>query len=176
MRRDSAVRRLAAVAEDCQRVSGPQDGKAPVLTAAYAFTDPVDGAAELPVVQVAFVLNLPAEELTWCAEPGRHRVQRVQPGRPARPRRRCRGAHPLAAPAAKSPYVKPGARTLLARASTRRKKPPRRSVSPARRPVPGAVGERCLTGGLTYSTSRCRQLAAICAEAAIGRMSPCYAG
>jgi putative transposase len=26
----------------------------------------VDGAAELPAVQVAFVFNLPAEELTWC--------------------------------------------------------------------------------------------------------------
>jgi hypothetical protein len=73
VRRDSAVRRLAAIAEDCQRVSGLQDGKAPVLTAAYAFAGLVDGAAELPVVQVAFVLNLPAEELTWCAEPGRHR-------------------------------------------------------------------------------------------------------
>ena len=70
VRRDTAVRRLAAIAGNCQRASGLQDDGEPVLAAAYAFGDLLDGAAELAVVQVSFVLNLPANELTWCAEPG----------------------------------------------------------------------------------------------------------
>lgn len=70
VRRDTAVRRLATIAGNCQRASGLWDDGEPVLVAAYAFGDLLDGAAELAVVQVAFVLNLPADELTWCAEPG----------------------------------------------------------------------------------------------------------
>lgn len=71
MRRDTAVRRLTTIAEDCQRIRGlwEDEDEQPFLTAAYAFGDLVDGAAEVEYVQVAFVLNLPAEELAWGAEP-----------------------------------------------------------------------------------------------------------
>jgi hypothetical protein len=46
----------------------PRGGK-PFLIAAYAFGAVLDSRADLPVVQMAFVLTLPAEELTWCAQP-----------------------------------------------------------------------------------------------------------
>jgi hypothetical protein len=68
VRRDTAVRRLGMIAQRCQQVSGLWDGE-PVLAGAYAFGDVLDGGTEVPVVQVAFVLYLPAEELTWCAQP-----------------------------------------------------------------------------------------------------------
>lgn len=40
-----------------------------MLVGAYAFGAVLEARAEVPVVQVAFVLNLPADELTWCARP-----------------------------------------------------------------------------------------------------------
>jgi hypothetical protein len=69
MRRVTAVRRLAAIAAECQRLSELWHDDRSALVAAYAFGDLIDGAPEVDVVQVAFVLNLPADELTWGAEP-----------------------------------------------------------------------------------------------------------
>ncbi|SCE83962.1 hypothetical protein GA0074695_1517 [Micromonospora viridifaciens] len=40
-----------------------------VLVGAYAFGAVLEPHAAVPVVQMAFVLNLPADELTWCAQP-----------------------------------------------------------------------------------------------------------
>jgi hypothetical protein len=42
----------------------------PFLVGAYAFGDILEQpGADIPAVRMAFVLNLPADELTWCAEP-----------------------------------------------------------------------------------------------------------
>lgn len=68
MRHETAVRRLRSVAARCQRASGLWDEE-PFLIAAYAFGAVLDSRADLPVVRMAFVLTLPAEELTWCAQP-----------------------------------------------------------------------------------------------------------
>jgi hypothetical protein len=65
MRRDTAVRRLRLIAERCGQVGRMR----PVLCSAYVFGELPEGVAELEVVQVAFVLDLAAEQLTWCAEP-----------------------------------------------------------------------------------------------------------
>jgi len=62
------VQRLEMIAERCQRVSGLWD-EAPPLIGAYAFGHVLDGPDQLDAVQVALVLNHPAEELTWCARP-----------------------------------------------------------------------------------------------------------
>ena len=67
VRHETAVRRLRAVATRCQRAGDLWDE--PFLVAAYAFGAVLDSRADLPVVQMAFVLTLPAEELTWCARP-----------------------------------------------------------------------------------------------------------
>jgi hypothetical protein len=40
-----------------------------VLCSAHVFVGLLDAVAELEVVQVAFVLDLPVDRLTWCAEP-----------------------------------------------------------------------------------------------------------
>lgn len=71
MRRDTAIRRLTTIAEQCQRISGlwDEEDEQSFVAAAYAFGDLLDGAAEVEWVQVAFVVNLPAEELSWGAEP-----------------------------------------------------------------------------------------------------------
>jgi hypothetical protein len=68
MRYGKAVHRLQTIAERCQQVSGLWD-EAPPLTGAYAFGEVLDGPEQLDVVQVAFVLDHPAEELTWGARP-----------------------------------------------------------------------------------------------------------
>ena len=68
MRHETAVRRLRTVAARCQRASGLWDEE-PFLVAAYAFGSVLDPHAHVPVVQMAFVLNLPPEELTWGAQP-----------------------------------------------------------------------------------------------------------
>ena len=52
----------------CQRASGLWDEE-PFLVAAYAFGSVLESRADVPVVQMAFVLNLPAEELTWGTQP-----------------------------------------------------------------------------------------------------------
>jgi hypothetical protein len=68
MRHETALRRLRAVAARCQRASGLWEEE-PFLIAAYAFGAVLDSRADLPVVRMAFVLTLPAEELTWCTQP-----------------------------------------------------------------------------------------------------------
>jgi hypothetical protein len=68
VRYGKAVQRLEMIAERCQRVSGLWD-EAPPLTGVYAFGEILDGPEQLDVVQVALVLNHPAEELIWCARP-----------------------------------------------------------------------------------------------------------
>lgn len=68
MRHQTAVHRLRTVAGRCQRASGLWDDE-PFLLAAYAFGAVLEPAADVDVVDLAFVLNLPAEELTWFAEP-----------------------------------------------------------------------------------------------------------
>jgi hypothetical protein len=67
VRHETAVRRLRAVAARCQRASGLWEE--PFLVAAYAFGAVLESRADVPVVRVAFVLTLPADELTWCARP-----------------------------------------------------------------------------------------------------------
>lgn len=40
----------------------------PLLMSAYAFGDVVETRVDVDVVQVAFVLNLPVEDVAWCAQ------------------------------------------------------------------------------------------------------------
>jgi hypothetical protein len=68
MRYQTAVRRIRTVAERCQRASGLWDDE-PLLVATYAFGAVLEPGAEVDAVELAFVLNLPAEELPWCVEP-----------------------------------------------------------------------------------------------------------
>jgi hypothetical protein len=68
VRHDTAVRRLRTVAERCQRASRLWDDE-PFLVGAYAFGAVLQPRADVPVVQMAFVLDLPADELPWCAQP-----------------------------------------------------------------------------------------------------------
>jgi hypothetical protein len=72
MRRASAIRHLTAIAEGCQRMAGlweEEDDCQPFVAAVYAFGELVDGAAEVECAHVAFVLNLPADEVTWGSVP-----------------------------------------------------------------------------------------------------------
>lgn len=68
VRYSTAVQRLRTIAESCTRAIrlSPDD---PVLCAAYVFGDLLDVPDELPVVQVAFVIDLPVDELTWGIRP-----------------------------------------------------------------------------------------------------------
>lgn len=69
MKRTTAIRRLRTIAESCDHAR-PLWENEPTLVAAYAFGMVLDPEiAELPGVDVAFVLDLPAEELPWGARP-----------------------------------------------------------------------------------------------------------
>jgi hypothetical protein len=68
MRHETAVRRLRTIADRCQQASGLWDDE-PFLTGAYAFGAVLDIRSDVDMVQIAFVLNLPPDELTWCALP-----------------------------------------------------------------------------------------------------------
>jgi len=68
MRYETAVGRLRTIADRCQQASGLWDDE-PLLTGAYAFGAVLDRRADVDVVQVAFVLDLPPEELTWLSQP-----------------------------------------------------------------------------------------------------------
>jgi hypothetical protein len=68
MRHANAVRRLRTIAGRCQQASGVWDDE-PFLVGAYAFGAVLDTRADVEAVQVAFVLDLPPDELTWCAQP-----------------------------------------------------------------------------------------------------------
>jgi hypothetical protein len=68
MRHETAVRRLRTIAARCQHASGLRDDE-PFLVGAYAFGAVLDARTDVDAVQVAFVLDLPPGELTWCAQP-----------------------------------------------------------------------------------------------------------
>jgi hypothetical protein len=68
MRHETAVRRLRTIAARCEQASGLWDDE-PFLVGAYAFGAVLDARLDVETVQVAFVLNLPPDELTWCAQP-----------------------------------------------------------------------------------------------------------
>jgi hypothetical protein len=68
VRYETAVRRLNTIADRCQQASAVW-GDRPLLVGTYAFGAVLDAPAELPAVDVAFVLDLPADELTWGVEP-----------------------------------------------------------------------------------------------------------
>jgi len=57
--------RLQTIGEGCSQVSLTES----VLRAGYVFGDLLDGPVEVDVVQVAFVLDLPTQQLSRCAEP-----------------------------------------------------------------------------------------------------------
>lgn len=67
MRYQTAVRHLRSLAEECERPN--RIGDEPLLVGAYVFGDLLDGPDELERVQLAFVLNLPPEQVTWYADP-----------------------------------------------------------------------------------------------------------
>lgn len=69
MHRKTAIRRLRTIAELCDRASRPWDDRDPVLVGAYAFGTVLEPVTELPWIDVAFVLDLPTDELTWCTRP-----------------------------------------------------------------------------------------------------------
>jgi hypothetical protein len=68
VRHQTAVRRIRTVAERCQRASGLWDDE-PFLLAAYTFGAVLEPGVDVDMVDLAFVLNLPADELPWYAEP-----------------------------------------------------------------------------------------------------------
>jgi hypothetical protein len=68
MRYGTAVRRVRMVVERCQQMSGLWHEK-PLVHGVYAFGSVLEPGHELSVVQLAFVLDLPADELAWCTQP-----------------------------------------------------------------------------------------------------------
>jgi hypothetical protein len=68
VRHQTAVRRLRIVVQRCQQASGLWDEE-PFLIGVYAFGAVLQPHTDVPVLQMAFVLNLPADELTWYAKP-----------------------------------------------------------------------------------------------------------
>lgn len=68
MRYRRAVEKLRELAAACQRTTRmPLDE--PFLQEAYVFGDVLDGADPRESVQVAFMLNLPPEEVPWGSQP-----------------------------------------------------------------------------------------------------------
>jgi hypothetical protein len=70
MRYGSAIRRLRTIATDCDRVARFWADK-PFLIRAYAFGAVLDAPGDLEVVPMAFVLDLPPDELAWGTQPQR---------------------------------------------------------------------------------------------------------
>jgi hypothetical protein len=68
MHYETAVRRLRTIADRCQQASGLWDDE-PFLVGAYAFGAVLDARPDVAVVQMAFTLNLPLDDLTWWAQP-----------------------------------------------------------------------------------------------------------
>ncbi|WP_275293938.1 hypothetical protein [Amycolatopsis sp. La24] len=68
MRYRRAVEKLRELADACEQAKRlPADE--PFLRAAYVFGDVLAGADPVESVQVAFALDLPAEEVPWCSQP-----------------------------------------------------------------------------------------------------------
>lgn len=67
MRYETAVGHLRRIADECARWSRlPEE---PLVVAAYVFGDLLRGPAQLERTQLAFVLELPPDEVTWYAKP-----------------------------------------------------------------------------------------------------------
>ena len=64
----TAVRRLGSVAESLSSVASFDEA---LITDAYVFGDVLNGPESLDVVSVAFVVDLPVLEVSWCARPAR---------------------------------------------------------------------------------------------------------
>lgn len=67
MRHETAVRRLRTIADRCEQASGVWDER--FLLGAHAFGTVLQSRSDLDIVQVAFVLDLPPDDLTWQALP-----------------------------------------------------------------------------------------------------------
>jgi len=67
MRYATAVRRLRSIAEELDRHA--RLWEEPLLTAAYAYGELLEGPEEIAMVEVALVLDLPPPQVTWYAEP-----------------------------------------------------------------------------------------------------------
>ena len=64
----TAVQRLHTIADGCQRISRLWTD-CPVVVGVYAFGAVLEYPADIPVVEVVFVVGQPAEELAWGAQP-----------------------------------------------------------------------------------------------------------
>lgn len=66
-----AVEKLTLLGRGCERISRlwTMEDEEPFLVGMYAFGDVLDGADPLEVVQVAGVIRLPPEEVTWGSDP-----------------------------------------------------------------------------------------------------------
>lgn len=62
-----AVRRLRTVAEEFDQHA--KLWEQPLVTAAYVYGELLDGPEDLDAVQVALVVDLPPDQVTWRAEP-----------------------------------------------------------------------------------------------------------
>jgi hypothetical protein len=70
MRYTRAVQKLRQLAEECQELgSWAGEDEEPFLVAMYAFGDVLDGTDPIELVQVAGVIRLPPEEVTWGSAP-----------------------------------------------------------------------------------------------------------
>ncbi len=67
MRYATAVRRLRAVAEELDHHA--KLWEEPLVTAAYVYGELLDGPEDLDAVQVALVVDLPPDQVTWRADP-----------------------------------------------------------------------------------------------------------
>ncbi|MGH9031924.1 MAG: DUF7711 family protein [Acidimicrobiia bacterium] len=67
MRYSSAVGRLRAITADLDRLAGFDEDF--LLEEAWVFGELLDGPDQPDVVSLALVVDLPAEEVTWCARP-----------------------------------------------------------------------------------------------------------
>lgn len=68
MRHQRAVEKLRLLADACQWTTRLPTEE-PFLREAYVFGDVLDGADPVEAVQVALVLDLPPEDVTWCSQP-----------------------------------------------------------------------------------------------------------
>lgn len=71
MRYETAVRHLRAVVDACARhaTTSVRLGEKPLVVEAHAFGKVLEGPVDVDRVQLALVLDLPVERVTWYAEP-----------------------------------------------------------------------------------------------------------
>ena len=67
MRYATAVSRLRTIAEDCDRHA--KFWEEPLVVGAYVYGALLDGPDEIETLQIALVIDLPPDEVTWWAEP-----------------------------------------------------------------------------------------------------------